>query len=247
MQDREDLKSGTDSREEIDNRSRNTENSSSYVENITHRKPGNSNERTAGNIILRDPEIAYQTGIGPYTVDDYYALRDERRVELIDGWIYDMANPGFAHQRIYFLTAMQLENCIRENAKDCVMIPGFGIRLDRGDKTMVEPDIVVLCNQSSLNNRYFDGAPDLAVEILSPSTRAHDLLRKRYKYQNAGVREYWVIDPKKQEVLVFDFAGGASEKPEIYPFGGKIAVRISEGVCEIDTAEFPEAVRMVEA
>ena len=57
MQDREDLKSGTDSREEIDNRSRNTENSSSYVENITHRKPGNSNERTTGNMILRDPEI----------------------------------------------------------------------------------------------------------------------------------------------------------------------------------------------
>ena len=202
--------------------------------------------KNSGDIILRDPQEAYKTGIGPYTLEDYYALREERRVELIDGWIYDMANPGFAHQRIYFLIAAQLENCIREHAKDCIMIQDFGIRLDRDDKTMVEPDIVVLCNKSSLNKRYFDGAPDLAVEVLSPSTRAHDLLRKRYKYQNAGVREYWVIDPQKQEVLVFNFAGGAEDKPEIYPFGGKIAVRISEGICEIDTAEFPEVVRMVE-
>ncbi|MBQ9062062.1 MAG: Uma2 family endonuclease [Eubacterium sp.] len=207
---------------------------------------GKSIHKNSGDIILRDPQEAYKTGIGPYTVEDYYALRGERRVELIDGWIYDMANPGFTHQRIYFLVAMQLENCIREHAKDCVMIPDFGIRLDRDDKTMVEPDIVVLCDSSSLNNRYYDGAPDLAVEVLSPSTRAYDLLRKRYKYQNAGVREYWVIDPQKQEVLVFDFAGGTEDKPEIYPFGGKIAVRISEGICEIDTAEFPEVVRMVE-
>ena len=105
--------------------------------------------------------------------------------------------------------------------------------VDNDNKTMVQPDLFVLCREFDIQNKRIDGAPDLTVEILSDSTRSKDLLLKTYKYKNAGVREYWIIDPKRQIVLVYDFADENLE-PEKYTFSDQIPVHISEGCCKID-------------
>ena len=98
---------------------------------------------------------------------------------------------------------------------------------------MVQPDLFVVCKDFDRTKRCFSGAPDLTVEILSDSTRAKDMLLKTYKYKNAGVREYWIIDPKEERVQVYDFSD-ESLTPKSYPFTARIPIAISDGKCEID-------------
>ena len=105
---------------------------------------------------------------------------------------------------------------------------------------MVQPDLLVICGPYDLGAKRFEGAPDLVLEILSPSTRSKDMLLKLYKYQNAGVKEYWIVDPDSRRVLVYDF--DHSDVPAIYPFSAQIPILISDGKCQIDFAEISEAI-----
>ena len=194
-----------------------------------------SSEPAASSSFLHDPGLAYQVKKqGEYTLDDYYAIPDERRVELIDGEIFDMAAPSALHQMILGELHLQFRECADRHGLPCrVFLSPCDVRLDNDNKTMVQPDLFVLCREFDIQNRRIDGAPDLTVEILSDSTRSKDLLLKTYKYKNAGVREYWIIDPKRQIVLVYDFADENLE-PEKYTFSDQIPVHISEGCCKID-------------
>lgn len=99
-------------------------------------------------------------------------------------------------------------------------------------------DILITCDRDKLHERVVYGAPDFVVEILSPSTRKKDVFLKLHKYENAGVREYWIVDPDKKRILVYDF--NADEWPTIYSFQDKIPVRIFGGDCVIDFAEIDE-------
>ena len=171
---------------------------------------------------------------GDYTLEDYYAIPDDRRVELIDGEIFDMAAPSVTHQIILGELYSQFSTCIETNRKNCtVLLSPCDVQLDNDDKTMVQPDLLVLCRDFDKSGRCISGAPDLTVEILSDSTRSKDLLLKTYKYKNAGVREYWIVDPKKREVLVYDFSD-EDLQPDRYSFEDTIPVKISEGLCSID-------------
>jgi len=196
--------------------------------------------REAG--IVRDPAEAYNLSEkGPYTIEDYYAIPDERRVELIDGVIYDMASATRTHQRIIGLMYRQMIDCIEEHDKNCeVFFAPSDVQLDRDIWTMVQPDLFVVCEPTEPGEHAHQGAPAFVAEVLSPSNRAHDLIRKLYKYKNAGVREYWVIDPENQMILVYDFEKG---KPvQEYSFQDTIPVLISEGCCEVDFARIDASV-----
>ena len=188
--------------------------------------------------VLKESSPAYQADPlekkKRYTLEDYYALPDERRVELIDGVFYDMASPTFEHQEILGRLYMLFQECIEEHGMPChVLLAPTDVRLDQDNYTMVQPDLVVMCRNYDPRGRRYEGAPDLLVEILSPSTRSKDQLLKLHKYHNAGVREYWIIDAKFRRVTVHCFER-EDYAPEQYGFTDEIPVGISEGNCSID-------------
>ena len=180
---------------------------------------------------------------GHYTIEDYYAIPEDVRVELIDGVIYDLASPTLNHQRIQFALAQEFFNCISEHDKPCeVIAASFDVRLDRDNRTMVEPDIMIVCDMDTEGTaNHMDGPPDLAVEILSPSSRAKDCTIKLKKYMNAGVKEYWIVDPKNEKVIVYVFED--DYLPTQYSFDDTIPVGISGGECSIDFSRIKKRLR----
>ena len=113
-----------------------------------------------------------------------------------------------------------------------VIVSPFDVQLDRDDRTMVEPDLMVICDRDKIQMRCCYGAPDMVIEIVSPSSRRKDLILKTQKYMDAGVREYWVIDPDNRQILVYDFAH--ERYPVIYGFGDTVPVGIWDGRLEVD-------------
>lgn len=137
-----------------------------------------------------------------FTYRDYRTWPDGERWELIEGVAFSMSPaPNLRHQAISRWLSLRLgsflENkpCILYVAPVDVLLPKFG-QLDDETDNVVEPDIVVVCDRSKLTEGYIRGAPDLVVEILSPRTSKRDLKEKFELYETAGVREYWVIEPK---------------------------------------------------
>ena len=192
-------------------------------------------------------EPALRYGTAPkeelHTIDDYYALPDDQRVELIDGVFYDMGAPALIHQRILTQLYLLFEECIEEHGEACeVWLSPCDVRLDRDNYTMVQPDLLVICGEYDLQAIRFEGAPDLVVEILSPSTRSKDMVLKLYKYQQAGVREYWIIDPKHQKVTVHRFEDEDYD-PQSYDFSSSIPIGISGGTCSIDFSRILDKIR----
>ena len=144
-----------------------------------------------------------------YTIDDIYNLPDGQRAELIDGELYMMATPNRIHQRL----VMELF-------------------LNADDKLYFEPDISVICDKDKLTDEGCKGAPDWIIEIVSPSSRQMDYNKKLFKYRTAGIREYWIVDPMKQAIMVYNFEHDMFEE---YSFYDKVKVGIYEGF-EIDFA-----------
>lgn len=176
---------------------------------------------------------------GEYTLEDYYQIPEERRVELIDGVIYDMAAPTSAHQLIAGLLYAKLLAHVMEKKGTCLpMISPLDVQLDCDNRTMIQPDVVVVCDRKKVIMRCVYGAPDFVAEVLSKSSTKRDTVIKLNKYLNAGVREYWLIDPAQKKVIVYDFESG--RYPTIYGFDAKIPVSIWGGECVIDFEEVYE-------
>lgn len=162
-----------------------------------------------------------------YTIEDIYALPQGQRAELIDGQIYYMAPPGRTHQQICGYLHNEIYNYIKSRKGKCeVYAAPFAVFLDRDDVTYLEPDISVICDLEKLDEKGCHGAPDWVIEIVSPSSRPMDYMKKMVKYAMAGVREYWIADPEKQTVTVYGFEKGIMEQ---YSFGKDIPVGIYEG------------------
>lgn len=140
-----------------------------------------------------------------YTEEDYYNLPENVRAELIDGQIYYMAAPSRIHQKILNAVNNTIFNYIRSKGGPCEVYPApFAVKLfSEDDRNVVEPDISVICDPNKLTDRGCTGAPDLIVEIISPTTASHDYIRKLNLYADAGVREYWIVDPIKKTVFVY--------------------------------------------
>ena len=159
-----------------------------------------------------------------YTIDDIYALPDGERAELIDGELYMMTPPGTTHQRIASFLHWAIRNYIQEQNGDCEIFPApFAVFLNNDEYTYVEPDISVVCDKSKLDEKGCNGAPDWVIEIVSPSSKRMDYFIKLFKYQKAGVREYWIVDPIREMILVYDFENDDYEQ---YSFSEIVKVRI---------------------
>ena len=140
------------------------------------------------------------------TIDDYLALPGDVRVELIDGVFYDMASPTSTHQMIIAEASFQISAFIKNNKGKCVtFVSPMDVQLDRDNKTMLEPDLFVVCDRNKITELFIFGAPDFIIEVVSPSSKPNDYVLKLWKYRNSGVREYWIIDYKKDLVRTFFF------------------------------------------
>lgn len=191
---------------------------------------------------LRETAVVYDDGKKFYTLDDYYALPDERRAELIDGRFYDMAAPGIVHQMLIMELSFLISDYIRRNDGDCSPFAApTDVQLDSDEYTMVQPDIFVLCDRKKLTKRCVVGAPDWVVEILSDSTRHKDAFLKLHKYQNAGVREYWMVDPQRERIVVYCFDEDVI--PQIYGPDSEIPVWIYDGKLRICLKEVFDRIR----
>lgn len=162
-----------------------------------------------------------------YTIEDIYALPDGERAELIDGKIYYMSLPSRTHQQLVHFFDRTIGNYIQSNHEQCEIYPApFAVFLNEDASNYVEPDISVICDSSKLNERGCCGAPDWIIEIVSPSSKTMDYFTKLFKYRNAHVREYWIVDPIKQHTMVYNFE---NETMEDYPFGKEIPAGIYNG------------------
>ena len=194
-------------------------------------------------MMVHEPAATYHTDgrkdQGGYTIEDYFSLPEEKRAELIDGVFYDMASTSVIHQLIAGQIFVQLNVFLRKKKASCVpCIAPVDVQLDCDDRTMVQPDVLVVCDREKIRKSGIFGAPDFVAEILSKATRRKDMLVKLAKYAQAGVREYWLIDPDKQNVLVYDLKN--MEFPSIYGFDAKIPVTIFGGECKINMRDIQE-------
>jgi Uma2 family endonuclease len=168
-----------------------------------------------------------------YTYSDYYLWDDDERWELIDGEAYAMAPaPNMGHQGISGEIHRQIANFLR--GKTCrVFHAPFDVRLnaDTYDDTVVQPDLVIVCDRSKLDIRGCKGVPDMVIEILSPSSARHDRVLKFHTYQRAGVREYWLVDPESRTVSVHILENG-KYVTTAYTDDDTAPVHVLEG-CEI--------------
>ena len=166
-----------------------------------------------------------------YTIEDIYDLPDGQRAELIDGELYMMATPGRIHQRLVMVLSNCIFNYIQSKNGDCEVYPSpFAVFLNADDKIYLEPDISVICDKDKLTDEGCKGAPDWIIEIVSMSSRSMDYNKKLFKYRTAKVREYWIVDPEKDRIMVYDFEHDTVYE---YTFSDKLKVGIYEDL-EID-------------
>ena len=161
-----------------------------------------------------------------YTIDYIYSLPEGQRAELIDGVVYDMAPPSLKHHLLVSNITTEINLYIRSKQGNCKVLPApFAVLLNKDDKNYVEPDISVICDLNKLNDKGCIGAPDLIIEIVSPSSKRMDYFIKLFKYRTAGVREYWIVDPLKDRIMVYNFE---TEDTLDYTFADSVKVGIYE-------------------
>ena len=171
-----------------------------------------------------------------YTLEDYLALPDDQRVELIDGVFYDMAAPTTIHQAVGgFIYKKFLDHVLEHKGPCYPFISPVDVQLDCDDKTVVQPDVLIVCDRDKYRNGRVFGAPDLVIEVLSPSTRKKDMQLKLQKYGNAGVREYWLIDTDRKQIIQYDLEHLAI--PVIHTFDDEVPVLIWDSACIINFKE----------
>ena len=159
-----------------------------------------------------------------YTIDDIYSLPEGSRAELIDGQIYYMSPPNRKHQTIARELFSSINTYIKSKDGSCEsFFAPVAVFLNVDDKNYVEPDISVICNPDKLTDKGCSGAPDWIIEIVSPASRRMDYFTKLFKYRTSGVREYWIVDPDRKRITVYDFE---SEDIEDYTFSDSIKAGI---------------------
>ncbi|MBO5610364.1 MAG: Uma2 family endonuclease [Eubacterium sp.] len=171
---------------------------------------------------------------GSYTVKDYESLPDDIKVELIDGYFYDMASPSKIHQTILIEMLFQLKSQVAKNKGKCkVYIAPSDVQLDDDENTIVQPDLFILCKKDMIKDvKRTHGAPEFIVEVLSDATRRKDMTLKINKYMNAGVKEYWIVDPDKHYIIKYVFDN--MEMANIYTFDDVIPLEIYAGKISVD-------------
>ena len=171
-----------------------------------------------------------------YTYADYLQWPDDTRYELIDGEAFLMSPaPLVEHQEVAGEVFRQLANQL--DGQPCrPYIAPVDVRLPRKDEadaaidTVVQPDVLVVCDPHKIDRRGVRGAPDWVLEVLSPSTAAHDQIAKRRTYERAGVREYWLVHPGDRTLTVYVLENGQYGRPEIYELKDETPIGVLPGV-----------------
>ena len=159
-----------------------------------------------------------------YHADEYYQVTadSDELTELIDGEIIAMASPSIKHQQITGGLYSELRQFVKQNKGKCMpFISPTDVKLD--DLNVVVPDVFIACNPENFDNQKYSGAPDFVAEVTS-TNRSDDFDRKLWLYRSNGVREYWIIDPKNEKVLVYFFE--ENRFPTVYDFNTPIPIRI---------------------
>lgn len=161
------------------------------------------------------------------TLEQYEALPEDKRVEVFDGVVYNMASPSQIHQTILTELLVIIRNYIKSKGGNCSVFPApFDVKLSDKPLTIVQPDVMIICDKDKLDGKRCNGAPDFIIEIVSPGNPSDDYIHKLYYYKNAGVREYWIVDSRRKTVTVNYF-----EKDMLniqYSFDSIIKVNIYE-------------------
>ena len=223
------------------------------LENTRNRKPlfytGRSRrQRSAEAGLLRDGAPACSAAAkterilrsrpqGEFTLTDYRLLRQEKRFELIDGVLFEMAMPSLLHQHIVSACYLTISDFLRTRNLPFRAFEGpVDVQLDRDDKTMVQPDLVIVCDLSQIKGFGIFGAPAFVLEVLSSLTRTKDLRIKPKKYVSAGVKECWILDPQQAQLLICDNANGETQT-KILPLNGSASISVLRDECRIDLDE----------
>lgn len=159
------------------------------------------------------------------TLEQYESLPEDKRVEVFDGIVYDMASPSQIHQAISIQLSTIINNYILRQKGPCrIFSAPFDVKLSDDPLVIVQPDLMVICDKNKLDEKRCNGAPDFIIEIVSPGNPSDDYIRKLYYYQNYGVREYWIVDPKRKIITVNYFENNIVSIQ--YPFDSTIKVNI---------------------
>ena len=173
-----------------------------------------------------------------FSYKNYCEWMDDKRWELINGVEYDMSPaPSRIHQKLSGELFVRIYDVLKEKQCDIYAAP-FDVRLpdyaEASDKevfTVVQPDIVVVCDKSKLDERGCLGAPDLVVEILSPYTAAKDMKIKRDLYEKHGVREYWLVHPTDKTLMIYSLKQDKQyARAEIYTGRDIVESAVIEGL-----------------
>lgn len=186
--------------------------------------------------VQEEPAYGIGRNQGDYTVKEYRELPTDVRAELIDGWLVYLEAPSVIHQMVLSELTFVFQSYIKRKKGSCLLLTSpLDVQLDKDEKTMVQPDLTIICSRDKVTEQHIYGAPDFIVEIMSPGSRKLDAVKKVQKYCDAGVREYWIVDTKREVVLVYWFEEDAV--PVIYGFQDKIPVGIYQGELEVDFSE----------
>lgn len=159
------------------------------------------------------------------TLEEYESLPEDKRAEVFEGSIYDMASPSQSHQIISIELSTTINNYLKNRQGPCrVFHAPLDVKLSDNPLTIVRPDIMIICDKNKLDGKRCNGAPDFITEIVSPANPADDYIRKLYYYKNYGVREYWIVDPRRKTITVNDFEGNMLNIQ--YSFDSTIKVNI---------------------
>jgi Uma2 family endonuclease len=171
-----------------------------------------------------------------HTYGEYLTWSEAQRYQLIDGEAYLMAPaPTVRHQEVAGEIYLQLRRAL-DGGPCRVLIAPVDVLLPKADEadeavdTVVQPDVLVVCDPAKIRERNVRGAPDLAVEVLSPATSALDQIRKRHHYERSGVREYWLVHPLDRVVTVYRLEGARFGMPQTHLLEGTTPVGILPGV-----------------
>ena len=149
-----------------------------------------------------------------------------------------MEAPTTVHQLIASEIYVNIRNFIRKNKGGCIpFLAPTDVQLDCDDKTILEPDVFIVCDPAKVTPKRIYGNPDFVAEVLSPSTARKDRFIKAKKYKYAGVKEYWLIDPKKKNIIVYTFDENDDDNIAIYGFEDKVPIGLYGGKLTIDFAD----------
>ena len=176
-----------------------------------------------------------------YTYYDYLNFPNDEFVEIIDGKIFAMSPaPSRIHQELIMEISAELRNYIKSNKGQCKVYPApFDVVLinenenENDSKNIVQPDISVICDKNKLNDKGCFGSPDMIVEIVSKFNPGNDYVKKLYLYEKYKVKEYWIVNPMKKNILVYTLTESGYNQPDLYTFNDKIKVNIFNNL-EID-------------